>query len=78
MNKMEQHAEFYGKLFEAYEKLNEEGDLIQNISIWGICDDPMMSKSDYSYKQNGPYCGLFNRGCKRKDAYYEALKALRD
>ncbi len=77
-NKMEQHAEFYGKLFEAYEKLNEEGDLIQNISIWGICDDPMMSKSDYSYKQNGPYCGLFNRGCKRKDAYYEALKALKD
>lgn len=76
-SQMEKHAEFYGKLFAAYKKLNEEDDLIQNISIWGICDDPMMSKNDYSYKMNGPLCGLFNRACIRKDAYYEALKALK-
>ena len=47
------------------------------MSIWGICDDPMMSKTDYSYKMNGPYCGLFNRACVRKDAYYKALQALK-
>lgn len=77
-DKADKHAEFYGKLFAVYKKLNAEEQLIENISIWGICDDPFMSKSDYSYKMNSPYCGLFDRGCKRKDAYYEALKALKD
>ena len=74
----EKHAAFYGKLFAAYKRLNAEEQLIENVSIWGICDDPFMSKSDYSYKMNSPYCGLFDRACKRKDAYYEALKALKD
>lgn len=73
----QKHAQFYGKLFAVYKKLNEEADMISNISIWGICDDPYMSKNDYSYSMNGPYCGLFTRGCLRKDAYYEALKALK-
>ncbi len=76
-SQMEKHAQFYGKLFAMYKKLNEEGDFLQNVSIWGICDDPMMGKNDYSYSMNGPYCGLFNRACVRKDAYYEALKALK-
>ncbi|MDD6034815.1 MAG: endo-1,4-beta-xylanase [Lachnospiraceae bacterium] len=73
----EKHAQFYGKLFEMYRRINSDGQLLYNVSIWGICDDPFMSKTDYSYKMNGPYCGLFNRACVRKDAYYEALKALR-
>ena len=76
-SEMEKHAEFYGKLFAMYKRLNAEGDFLENVSIWGICDDPMMSKNDYSYSMNGPYCGLFNRACVRKDAYYEALKALK-
>lgn len=77
-DKLDKHAEFYGKLFAVYKKLNAEEQLIENITIWGICDDPMLSKNDYSYKMNGPYCGLFDRGCKRKDAYYQALKALKN
>jgi endo-1,4-beta-xylanase len=76
-SEMENHAKFYGKLFAMYKRLNAEGDFLENVSIWGICDDPMMSKNDYSYSMNGPYCGLFNRACVRKDAYYEALKALK-
>ncbi len=71
------HAEFCGKLFAMYKRLNSEAPMISNISIWGICDNPSMSKNDYSYSMNGPYCGLFNQICKRKDAYYEVLKALR-
>ena len=75
-NQEVKHAEFYGKLFAMYKSLNAEENLLSNISIWGICDDPMMSKNDYSYKMNGPYCGLFNRACVRKDAYYKAFEAL--
>ena len=73
----QKHAEFYGKLFAAYKRLNAEENMISNVSIWGICDNPSMSKSDYSYSMNGPYCGLFSQSCERKNAYYEALKALR-
>ena len=75
-NQEQKHAEFYGKLFETYRRLNEEEQLIENVTIWGICDDPMMSTTDYSYKMNGPYCGLFNRACVRKNAYYEAMIGL--
>ncbi len=78
VNQAEKHAQFYGKLFAMYKRLNAEEQLISNVSIWGICDNPMMSKNDYSYSMNGPYCGLFNIACVRKDAYYEALKALKD
>ena len=77
-NQVEKHAKFYGKLFEMYKRINEEEVLLSNVSIWGITDNPNMRKNDYSYAMNGPYCGLFTQGCERKDAYYEALKALRD
>jgi len=77
VDQADKHAQFYGKLFAMYKRLNEEEQMISNISIWGICDNPMMSKNDYSYSMNGPYCGLFNIACVRKDAYYEALKALK-
>ena len=78
VNQADKHAQFYGKLFAMYKRLNQDEQLISNISIGGICDNPMMSKNDYSYSMNGPYCGLFNIACVRKDAYYEALKALKD
>ena len=77
-NQMEKHAKFYGKLFDMYQKINKDEVLLSNVSIWGITDNPNMSKNDYSYPMNGPYCGLFTYGCERKEAYYEALKALRD
>lgn len=75
-DKEQKHAEFYGKLFEAYAELNAKEPLITNVSIWGICDNPSMSKSDYSYKMNSPYCGLFTRTYVRKNSYYMALEAI--
>ena len=50
--------------------------MISNITIWGICDNPSMPKNDYSYKMNGPYCGLFTKTYERKDAYYKALESI--
>ncbi|MCH5273534.1 MAG: endo-1,4-beta-xylanase [Lachnospiraceae bacterium] len=71
-----EHAEFYGKLFEMYAELNSEETLITNISIWGLNDNPWMDENNYSYKMNGPYCGLFDEDYKKKDAYYKVLEAL--
>lgn len=70
------HAEFYGCLFEAYAGLNAKEPVISNITIWGICDNPSMSEREYSYKMNGPYCGLFTKDYERKFAYYEAMEKI--
>lgn len=72
----EKHAEFYGELFAAYAQLNASQPLITNITIWGICDNPTMPKTDYSYKMNSPYCGLFTQSYARKNAYYKALEEI--
>lgn len=74
----EQHVTFYGDLFRALKKLNAEEPILTNVSIWGICDNPNVSKSDYSYRQNSPYCGLFDEKCRMKPEYAEVLNALRE
>ena len=71
-----EHAEFCGKLFEMYTELNEKEPVITNISIWGINDAPWMDESNGNYKQNSPYCGLFDENCKKKEAYYKVLAAM--
>lgn len=71
-----QHADFYGTLFQTLAEMNSKEPVISNVSIWGICDNPSMQKDDYSYKMNGPYCGLFTKDCERKFAYYEALEKI--
>ena len=71
------HARFYGDLFRAYAELNAGERMISNITVWGYADNPDMPTTDYSYKQNSPYCGLFDEYFNRKDAYYEAVKALK-
>jgi len=71
-----QHADFYGTLFQAFAEMNSKEPVVTNISIWGICDNPTMSKEDYSYKMNSPYCGLFTKDYERKFAYYEAVEKL--
>ena len=73
---MDQHAEFCGKLFDMYVALNEKEPVVTNISIWGINDAPWMDESNGNYKQNSPYCGLFDESCKKKDAYYKVLEAM--
>lgn len=71
-----QHADFYGTLFQAFAEMNSKEPVVTNISIWGICDNPSMSKDDYSYKMNGPYCGLFTKDYERKFAYYESIEKI--
>lgn len=71
-----QHADFYGTLFQSLSELNSQEPVITNVSIWGICDNPSMSKDDYSYKMNSPYCGLFTKDYERKFAYYEAMEKI--
>lgn len=74
---MEKHAEFYGKLFEIYKNANADGvQRLTSVSIWGLCDNPYMSKDDYSYKMNGPYCGLFTENYDIKDSFKEVYKVL--
>lgn len=72
-----QHAAFCGDLFDMYVELNKEETVISNITIWGITDAPDMPEYDYSFRQNSPFCGLFYSDCKKKDAYYEVLAAMK-
>ncbi len=71
------HAEFCGELFKAYAELNADVKRISNITVWGYCDNPYLATTDYSYKMNGPYCGLFNEYYEKKDSYYKAVEALK-
>lgn len=75
-NKAERHAEFCGKLFQAFAEINSKETVITNISVWGMFDNPSLPESDYSFKMNGPYCGLFTEKYERKQAYYEAMEAI--
>ena len=74
--KAEQHAEYCGKLFQAFAEINAKETVITNISVWGMFDNPYLSESDYSFKMNGPYCGLFTETYERKQSYYGALEAI--
>lgn len=73
---MQKHAQFYGKLFQVLIDSKKEGQNFTAITIWGLCDNPFMDKSDYSYKMNGPFCGLFNKYYAIKDSYKEVYKTL--
>ena len=75
-DQMDQHAKFYGNLFRAVISACKEGANFTGFTIWGITDNPSMPKTDYSYKMNGPYCGLFGQYYEIKDAYKEVYKAL--
>ena len=73
---IEKHARFYGELFRTVISACQEGANFTGFTIWGITDNPNMPKNDYSYKMNGPYCGLFDQYYKPKNAYKEVYKAL--
>lgn len=73
---IDEHAEFYAELFKMYVSLNAEEPVITNISIWGLVDYPDMDENNYSYKQNSPYCGLWDENNKKKDAYYKVLEVV--
>lgn len=71
------HGAYYEKLFDMYCELNQGEDKpLTSISIWGLTDDPYLKTTDYSYKMNGPYCGILDEGYQAKpalDGLYAAL-----
>lgn len=74
--KAQQHAEYCRKLFLMFAELNSKEPVITNISVWGMFDNPTLQEDDYSFKMNGPYCGLFTETYERKESYYGVLEAI--
>lgn len=73
------HGEYYKKLFQAYLEINSgEEKPLKAISIWGIIDEPDLKPTDYSFKMNGPYCGLFNEKLAVKDAFKNVHDLLKN
>ena len=75
-SQMSKHAKFYGNLIRTIISACQEGANFTGLTIWGICDNPSLPKSDYSYKMNGPYCGIFDQYYRMKESYKEVYKAL--
>lgn len=71
-----QHASYYEKFFQMLASVADEYKTLTCVAIWGICDNPSLTKDDYSYKMNGPYCGMFNYDCSKKPEFFMAAKAL--
>ncbi len=77
-----EHGAFYKKLMQTYVDINkaaqEKGETgpITSLSIWGLFDAPYLAETDYSYKMNGPYCGLFTELYQPKEAFKEVYKVL--
>lgn len=65
------HGDFYKKLFQAYLDINKQraDKPLKAISIWGIVDIPDLPEDDYSFKMNGPFCGLFDETLAVKPAF---------
>ncbi len=78
----QEHAAFYKKLMQTYVDINKaaqaEGKTgpITSLSIWGLFDSPYLAETDYSYKMNGPYCGLFTELYQPKQAFKEVYQVL--
>ena len=74
--KAEQHAAFYESFFKMLADIADERGSLTCVAIWGICDNPALPKNDYSYKMNGPYCGMYNYNCTRKAEYFKVAGVL--
>ena len=74
--KASEHEAFYENFFKMLTAAAAEYHSLTCVAIWGICDNPNMPKNDYSYKMNGPYCGMFNYDSSRKPEYFKVAKVL--
>ena len=78
----QEHAAFYKKLMQTYVDINKAAQAkgktgpITSLSIWGLFDSPYLAETDYSYKMNGPYCGLFTELYQPKQAFKEVYQVL--
>ena len=69
-SKQAEHAAFYGKMFEVFCAANEgEGNPLTSVAIWGLTDCNNLPSSHYTWKLNGPYCGLFTLKLNVKDSF---------
>ena len=68
--KQAEHAAFYGKMFEVFCAVNAgEGNPLTSVAIWGLLDCNNLPASHYTWKLNGPYCGLFTLKLNVKDSF---------
>ena len=74
--KAAEHEAFYESFFQMLKNAADQYHSLTCVAIWGICDNPNMSKNDYNYKMDGPYCGMFNYDCTRKPEYFRVAKVL--
>lgn len=72
----EKHAQFYENFFKMLGAANREKTILTSVSIWGIADNPMLPKTDYSYKMNGPYCGVYDAVYRPKPEHDKIVSAL--
>lgn len=75
-NQGEKHAQFYESFFKMLAAANREKNILTSVSIWGITDNPSLPKTDYSYKMNGPYCGVYDAMFRPKPEHEKILSAL--
>ena len=78
LSQADKHAAFYGKLFEMFKSLWQDGETpLKAVSIWGLTDCPNEPASSYVYKQNSPFGGLFTETLEEKDAFKQAYAVLK-
>ena len=70
------HEDFYEDFFRMLADSNATNNYLTSVSIWGLTDNPTLPRSDYSYKMNGPYCGIYNYNLKKKAEFYRIIKAM--
>lgn len=76
---MAAHAAYYKRLIRTLIILNSGDEKpLTAITIWGLADMGYIDPTDYAYKMNGPYCGLFTPGYYVKDAFYEVYVMLKE
>jgi endo-1,4-beta-xylanase len=74
---VKKHADFYAELFKVFARVNSgEKKPLTCVAIWGLTDNPNMKQDDYSYKMNGPFCGLFDENYKEKSAFAKVYEVL--
>ena len=71
-----QHANYYESFFKMLASVADELNTLTCVAIWGITDNPSLPKTDYSYKMNGPYCGMYNYDCSKKPEFFKVAGVL--
>lgn len=72
------HEEFYTELIRTLVEINSgEEKPLTCIAIWGLTDLRNVPKSDYTYKLNGPYSGLFTPDYEVKKVFSDVHAMLK-